>query len=372
MKVALLVPGGVDPSMEFRVIPCLLWLIERLSAVTDLYVFSFRQQPRPLRYKLLGAQVHNIGVRPRYLRMAGAILQEHARHPFDLLHAVWAAPQGVVAVAMGKLLGRPVLLHLTGGDLVGIPDIEYGLQVRWRGRLWLRLAARGASRVTVPSDAMRRAALEWGVAAERLPFGVAQDRWPAAPPRTRSPGQLARLLHVASLNRVKDQRTLVLALERLSADGLRFRLDVAGEDTMQGEIHRLVGERGLRDHVTFHGFLPHRHLRPLVERAHVLLISSRHEADPVAMLEAAVAGVPTVGTAVGHLVDWSPEAAVAVPVGDAEALAREVRAILEDEPRRLRIAAAAQARALREDADWTARRVLAIYESLVRPPGRAT
>lgn len=368
LKVALLVPGGVDRSMEYRVIPCLLWLIERLAAAVDLHVFAFRQEPRPARYRLLGAYVHNIGARPRRLRFVAAILREHARHPFDLLHAVWAAPQGVVAAGLGKWLVRPVLLHLTGGDLARLPDIGYGLLVRWRGRMWMRLAAGGAARVTVPSDAMRRNAMELGVAAERVPFGVARDRWPAAAPRARAPGEAVRLLHVASLNRVKDQRTLLLAMERLSADGLRFRLDVVGEDTMGGEVQRFAAERGLGDRVTFHGFLPHRHLRPLVDQAHLLLISSRHEADPIVLLEAAVAGVPTVGTAVGHLVDWSPEAAVAVPVGDAEALAREVGAILEDEPRRLRIAAAAQARALGEDADWTAQRVLTIYDSLARRP----
>ncbi|HEY8468195.1 MAG TPA: hypothetical protein VIL18_01065, partial [Longimicrobiales bacterium] len=57
----------------------------------------------------------------------------------------------------------------------------------------------------------------------------------------------------------------------------------------------------------------------------------------------------------------------AVPVGDAAALAREAAALLADEERRLRIAAAAQARALAEDADWTARRMLAVYEQIRAP-----
>jgi hypothetical protein len=42
--------------------------------------------------------------------------------------------------------------------------------------------------------------------------------------------------------------------------------------------------------------------------------------------------------------------------------------LLADEERRLRIALEAQQRALAEDADWSAARVLAIYEQLAGLP----
>jgi glycosyltransferase involved in cell wall biosynthesis len=104
-----------------------------------------------------------------------------------------------------------------------------------------------------------------------------------------------------------------------------------------------------------------------MEQADLLLVSSRHEAGPIALLEAAVSGVPTVGTAVGLLPEWAPHAAVAVPVGDPEALASETAALLHDEERRLRIAAAAQALAIAEDADFTARATLDLYRDLMPP-----
>ena len=53
-----------------------------------------------------------------------------------------------------------------------------------------------------------------------------------------------------------------------------------------------------------------------------------------------------------------------VPVGDAEALAEATIELLRDEPRRLAIAKRAHARAIRENADWTARRIMEIYEEL--------
>ena len=101
-----------------------------------------------------------------------------------------------------------------------------------------------------------------------------------------------------------------------------------------------------------------------MERADILLMSSRHEAGPLVVLEAAIAGVPTVGTNVGHVADWAPHAAVAVAVGDADALARETMALIADEPRRLSIAREAQRRAIAIDADFTAATFERIYDEM--------
>jgi glycosyltransferase involved in cell wall biosynthesis len=83
-----------------------------------------------------------------------------------------------------------------------------------------------------------------------------------------------------------------------------------------------------------------------------------------------VAGVPTVGTAVGHLTEWSPTAALAVPPRDPAALAQAVAALLADEPRRLELAHEAQRRALAEDAVHTARTFLHLYARALEAHGR--
>ena len=57
MKVAIIVPGGVDRSGTHRVIPVLLWLIERLAREHDLHVFALYQEPVASRYDLLGASL---------------------------------------------------------------------------------------------------------------------------------------------------------------------------------------------------------------------------------------------------------------------------------------------------------------------------
>jgi hypothetical protein len=57
---------------------------------------------------------------------------------------------------------------------------------------------------------------------------------------------------------------------------------------------------------------------------------------------------------------------VAVAVGDADALARETMALIDDEPRRLAIAREAQRRAIAIDADFTAATFERIYDEMRR------
>jgi glycosyltransferase involved in cell wall biosynthesis len=376
MRIALITPGGVPRAGDPPGFAYLLALIERLARRHDLHVFALHQGPQPERYALMGARVYTGGAhgperRRAYRRVLGDLLREHRRRSFDVVHAMWLVPPGMLAAIARVRMRRPVLVHVAGGELVAMPDIGYGWRVSRRGRLWTRLALAGATRISAASLPVLDQIARLGYQADRIPFGVDLARWPPRAPRARRPGAPARLLHIGNLNPVKDQATLLQAAAALARQGVDFQLDVAGLDTTGGAVPALATRLGLDDRVRFHGFLPAARLRPLVDTADLLVMSSRHEAGPFALLEAAVAGVPAVGTAVGHFQEWTPHAAGAVPPADAEALAREVARLLSDEPRRLAIAAEAQRRAVAEDADWTAGRVEAVYGEMVTSPASA-
>jgi glycosyltransferase involved in cell wall biosynthesis len=365
MKVALIVPGGVDRSGEYRVIPALLALLRRLSREHEVHVFCFEQEPEPGEWDVAGARIHNIGGLKR-IRLFRAILREHALAPFQIVHAVWSGACSLVAVPAAKLLRIPSIVHVAGGELAALSQIGYGGALHWRGRVRERVILKGADVVTAATPFIMSAIRRLGVEPRRVPLGVDLETWPPRAPQCRDIRAQARLLHVASINRVKDQTTLLHALARLRADGEAFHLDFVGEDTLQGEIQKLAAALGLADVITFHGFLTQRQLRPLAEAAHVLVMSSLHEAGPLVVLEAAVVGVPTVGTAVGHIAELAPGAARAVPPGDAAQLARATRRLLRDEDLRMRIAQAAFELATREDADYTARLITREYERLAQ------
>jgi len=365
MKIAILTPGGVDRSGTERVIPHLLWQIERLTRGGDeVHVFAFNQEAVPGRWPLFGATIHNAGRKPRLLTVLKMLLAEHRRGGFDILHAFWALPSGVAGAIATHLLRVPLVLTLPGGDLANHPRIGYGGAIRPGSRLKVRFAAASAAAVTAASPAMCDQARAAGIETIRIAHGVALDRWAQRAPVRRDQSAPLKLLHIGSLNLVKDQATMLRAVARLKALGQAYTLDVIGEDTLGGTVQRYAAELGLADHVRFHGFMPHAALRPWIERADILLVSSIHEGGPLVMLEAAIAGVPTIGTAVGHIADFAPDAAIAVPVGDSDAMADAILHLAADEDERLRLACAAQQRAMSEDADTTARSFRRLYAVL--------
>jgi len=365
MKLALVLPGGVDRSGTFRVIPAFLALIERLVRKHEVHVFVLHQEPQAARWMLLGAHIHNLGDGWTRLRAIAAICAEHRRAPFDLIHAIFSGSCSFIAVSAARLLRRPSVVHLAGGELVALHAIGYGGRRAWKSRIREALVLRAANQVTAASAPMIDALAAMGIAAVRVPLGVDLQAWPPLAPRRRT-HSTARLIHVASLNPVKDQPTLLRALAALARAGHAFELEIVGVDTLRGAMQALARRLGLHERIRFHGFKTQEALRPLMESADLLVMSSLHEAGPLVLLEAAVAGVPTVGTAVGHIAEWAPSAALAAPPGDWVALAQAIGRVLDDETMRLQLAAEAQRRAVLEDADGTARMFEALYRDVCK------
>jgi glycosyltransferase involved in cell wall biosynthesis len=292
------------------------------------------------------------------------LLRLHRSSPFDVFHAIWASGPGAVACAAAKICRRPVVVHVAGGELVWQPDIAFGHRRPW-SRAVARSVVRHADRVTAASAHILELARAAGAAPLRVTLGVDTRRWTPSPPRPRPLNRPARLVHVGSLTPVKDHPTLLRAIAEVARQGHALHLDLVGVDVSGGTVPGLAQELGIADRVTFHGVVPQASLVPIVRAADLMIVASRHEAGPVAFLEAAAVGVPSVGTAVGHLRDLAPQGAIVVDIGDEKSLAREIEHLLGDDARRLAIARYAQRFALSEDADWTCARFEELYSELV-------
>jgi len=368
MKIALIAPAGVSNHV-MHTIPALMWLVSRLAPRHTVKVYLLHRAPAPTRTTVHGAEVMNDGGALRHLRTLQAISAEHRRAPFDVVHSFWAGTVGLIAAIAARRIGRPFLVHVAGGELASLHGIRYGGGLSLRQRCTNRWVFRRAAAVSAASAPIIEAARAFGANAVRIPLGVDRAAFPPRAPVARDASRPVRLVQVGSLNLIKDQGMLLRALAALVAAGRDVELDFAGEDAMHGQVQALAQALGVAARVRFHGRVDSARVREIVARADVYVQSSLHEAGPLAVLEAAMLGVPVVGTQVGHVSEWAPDAALAGPPGDAEALAANLARLIDDDSLRLALAAEAQRRALADDADCTARLFEAQYRAIAAAHG---
>jgi glycosyltransferase involved in cell wall biosynthesis len=341
MNIGLIMPG-FSTSEEDWCIPAVLNLVRELARDNEVHVFALRYPHHRRTYPVYGATVHTFGGaatggvgRISLLGRALMSVVRHNRHrPFDVLHGLWADEPGFLAVIASRWLGISAVVSLLGGELVGLPDIGYGGQLSRINRWLIRIALRGATRVTAGSASLRRL-VQPLVSSDRLllmPLGV-DTRLFHSGDRPANPTPLAegeiKLLHVASLVPVKDQATLLRALSRIVVRMPGVHLHVVGEGPLRLDLESLAESLGVATHVTFHGTVRHDCLPAYYRAADLCVLSSRYESQGMVILEAAACACPTVGTAVGLLPDLMP-ATQMVPVGDAYALAEVLLRTLAD------------------------------------------
>jgi glycosyltransferase involved in cell wall biosynthesis len=373
MRIGLVVPGGVDPPGGDRVIPFVHHLVESLSAEHEVTVVAIGHDTDAGEWTLFGAHVVNVPLgthsKADIARVLVQVPRAMARHGRpDVVHGLWANLPGLAAVAAARRYSVPSVVSVCGGELASVPSIAYGGGLRSGTRLLATAALRGATEVTVATEWMHQhvRVSRGGRVGEIVPLG-ADLRHLAPGAGTDTATDPDRLVHVGGLNRVKDQDLLLRAFALLAAERQSLSLTIAGGDTLDGHHRRLAHELGVADRVTFLGHVPHDALGGLLHGAALHVLTSHHDAGPLAVLEAAACGVPTVGTCVGHVADFARmpmPAAVAVHDRAPASMAAAIGELLDDRSRRDALAARAQHWAVQHDAAFTATAFDSLYRRL--------
>ena len=317
------------------------------------------------------------GAGPGELVAAADALPADVVHVHNMLPSI--GPRGLAAV---RERGARVVLHLHNLRLfcaIGVASRDGGPCFRCRGRTTLPglvLNCRGS----LPESAAYTAALALHqpavlAAVDRF---VAPSRWAA--------GQLARhglpaeridvLPHylpaeafapasrageggyalVAS--RLSEEKGIDAAVRASAASGVR--LVIAGEGPEEGALRELA--RSLGAPAEFVGRAARAEIEVLLAGAGALVMPSRyHEFAPYSAIEAMAAGVPVIASRLGGLPELI-EPSRCVPPGDAEALARRLRALWDNPELRRSEGEALRARAAERHSEAAyVERLLAIY-----------
>jgi len=370
MKIAIVVPGGLHPSGLHEIVPSWLALFEVLAESHEIHAFALKHLEQPQSYALRNFTVHDFGRPSAPLGLArraqeGALARGLDQHgPFDLIHGFYADPSGQLAARAGRRLGIPSVVTCDSGEFVALPSIEYGSQRTARGRRAVTEACTLASQVHVCTGFMAALAAAHGVTAAVIPLtSVRSNAAVTEGSKSALDSDTFRIVQVASLSRVKNQRLLIDALPIIRKK-VNAHLDLIGEDTLDGELQKHAANTGVGAHVTFHGFLPQPAVLEVMSRSDLYVQTSLHEAAGVSVLEAAAAGVPTVGTLAGYVADWSPTKAMGISNATPGSLAEGILMMYDNADRRRSMAALARTFSITHDTSWSAAEFDQLYRRL--------
>jgi hypothetical protein len=327
MNLLVVVPGGVHPSGEIEVIPTLLNLCRLLSEQHKVVIIALHQHTELTEYQLVGCQVISLAmVKTTNLPTSFLTSLKRLKHygfcP-DVVHSFWLGKPTLLAAMLSKKFKAPLLASIAGGESVNIPEIGYGgsktLISRWFNALGVKLAdATSCGSRFVQAKAEQR----WGIEPQIIPLGIDLAFWPLTT-ITDKPIKQWQLLQIASINAVKDPWLLLDIVDELKQAEFDFHLNWAGEDTLNGAVHKQARERGLTEFISFHGFKTQKQLKQMVAGQHFVIQTSRYESQGIAMAEAVSQGLCPVGTDVG----WLNDLGMGLPTAD---IAQQIMRLAQD------------------------------------------
>lgn len=220
--------------------------------------------------------------------------------PFDLIHAHFTYPDGVVAARLGERYNVPVIITehaMWRSDWVNESGVV-GRQVLW--------AARNCSFHIAVSNAVKNSIVQFTGAPEKIrviPNGVDGSIFTPLPSqRQHTPDQI---LYVGFMRHIKGVDILLKAMRMLAKQRPTVRLIIVGggfyKNYRQEEerLRRMVGELELEANVEFVGIKSPHEVAAYMSQSALLVVPSRSETFGSVLIEALACGIPVVSTRCG-------------------------------------------------------------------------
>ena len=300
--------------------------------------------------------------------MVETVAAEHAKKPFDIVHAQYGYPTGLAALEASRRLDIPNVVSIQGGD------------GHWVGPC-CRTHREAMGIVLDHAGALLIGCLSFAEEV-RQNHGTPTDRFTIVPgavdtgrfhPRNDwTPGCLIdpdcpTLLYHGRVDRRKGALDTLDAVAAFVQAGRRLRLIVSGIGPDSDAVHDRVAELGLQAVTEISGYTDYDASPAVYRRADLFVSPTYAEGFSNTILEAMASGLPVASCFAVGVVDClrDGENGLLVTPGDVPALTTALARLLDDAPLRARLAA----RALEEAEtlySWPviARQIAGIYAQL--------
>lgn len=256
----------------------------------------------------------------------------------DLIYCWFVYPTGVLAVALGKILRKPVLLNAVGYDVAYLPIINYGAPLRWYCRPFVAWALRNATKVIAISKESACLAEKWGASSVGVIYeGIDVEKFKPLRGEESKRENGFCLLTVASLEKMevlrRDLRSLLKALREVVKKISNVKLVVVGEKADGYPIlKRMVSDLEIESNVVFTDFIPASDLLKFYRQCDIFVFPSLHDGFPTVCAEAQACEKPVISTNASSMpeVIVNGETGILVKPQDYEALAGAIEKLFSD------------------------------------------
>jgi glycosyltransferase involved in cell wall biosynthesis len=275
---------------------------------------------------------------------------------FDLVHDNQCLGYGLLRLPR---LGLPTIATIhhpiqvdRALELAGATGLRRVTVRRWYGftKMQGRVARRLPEVITVSSSSAAQITEHYGVHPDRIraiPIGTDVERFSPDPCVPRVPGRIVATASADSA--LKGLSVLVEAFAKVRAEFDHAELTVIGKPKPGGAVERAIERYGLGGRVRFVSGLSEPELVRTLRSAEIACVPSLYEGFSLPAVEAMAVGLPlvsTTGGAIPEVAGVHGQTTLAVPPGDAEALAGALTRLLREPALRERLGAAARERAV--------------------------
>lgn len=246
-----------------------------------------------------GYSTHTLDADAYFLGVRKTIDRLWREQPFDLIHAHFIYPDGVVGARLAQRYGVPLVVT------------EHAFWHPWLDQYpRVRRQAVGAAKTIAyhiaVSQSVRRSISRFTGENERLrviPVGVNIERFTPLPDGEKPDPN--SILFVGRIHETKGVDVLLRAMRLLVDRNPAIRLSLAGgsfyrpTQIREERLKRMAEELGLGDHVRFLGIQSPDQVAETMRRSSLLVLPSRRETLGAVLIEALACGIPVIATRCG-------------------------------------------------------------------------
>ncbi len=260
-------------------------------------------------------------------------------NPFDVCHAHFIIPTGILARWVNKNYNIPFIITAHGSDVPGFnPDRFYLLHLI--SPPLIRSIIKFSAAIVVPSlylgSLIQKVTGTPNPKVIHIPNGINTDYF--------IPGEKQKM--IVSSGRLLDRKGFHRLIEAVSKENIGYTVHICGDGPMMHRLKELA--QNSRTPIVFHGWIDNRDelYKSLLSQATFYCLVSSNENASTSLMEAMSSGCVVVTSDVSGCPETVDTAGVCISPGNSDILSQSLNTLIQDKELQLSLMKAARQRAL--------------------------